>query len=100
MSAQIASRRGTAAPGSDLAAAPAQDRLGFLDSYYAYFGRFEVDEANSEIHHHITASLDPDETGLVYRRKVSLAGDRLTLTTMNDPNSHGASFNRLTWERA
>ena len=66
----------------------------------AYFGRFEVDEAQFRVHHLIEASLDPTEVGLTYVRLVDLKDDLLTLSTTEKRFSTGTgSVNRLTWTR-
>src|SRR5207245_10142047 len=45
--------------------------------YYAYFGTYEVNEADGMILHRVRASLWPREVGIEYRRHVVLTGDRL-----------------------
>ena len=100
MSVQIAGARGRLAPDADMKSQPIADRLSYLDSYYAYFARFEVDAEQSLLRFMIIASLDPSETGLTYVRKASLDDNVLTLTTLGDPDSKPGSFNRLRWKRA
>jgi hypothetical protein len=100
MSVQVAGVRGLLAPGTDMKTRPVAERLSYLDSYYAYFARFEVKAEQSLLRFMITVSLDPSETGLTYVRKAALDGDVLTLTTLDDPDSRPGSFNRLRWRRA
>jgi hypothetical protein len=100
MSVQIAGARGLLTPGTDMKTRPVAERLAYLDSYYAYFARFEVQAEQSLLRFMITASLDPSETGLTYVRKAAVEGDILTLTTLGDPDSKPGSFNRLRWKRA
>ncbi len=99
MSVQIASARPDARSGSfiDMSAA---DRLRYLDTYYAYFGSYEVNTASSEVRHRVETSLDPTEVGRTYTQKVTLAGAELTLTTQ--PWRVGTAWwhSRLTWRRA
>ena len=98
MAVQIAYPRQGIANDAEFSALPADQRLAYLDSYYAYFGRFEFDPATSVVHHYVQSSLDPSEIGIHYRRKVALKGDVVTLTTIPnepDPESH----NVLSWRR-
>jgi hypothetical protein len=97
---QIAGARGRLAHGTDMTTRPVAERLSFLDSYYAYFGRFEVDAEQSPLRFMITASLDPSETGLTYVRKAALDGGVLTLTTLGDPDAKPGSYDRLRWRPA
>lgn len=98
MAVQIAYPRQGIAHDADFAKLPADQRLAYLDSYYAYFGRYEFDPATSIVHHYVQSSLDPSEIGIHYRRKVALDGDFVTLTTIpNEPNPE--SHNVLRWQR-
>lgn len=99
MSAQIASDRAPAKGRRRLGEMAATDQLKYLATYYAYFGRFEVDEAKSEVHHIIEASLDPSETGTTYVRKVALVNGRMTLTTEPRQVNDETRYNRLVWAR-
>lgn len=61
------------------------------DSYYAYFGRYGVNEGQATVTHRVLGSMRPAEVGTNYTRSVRLAGDRLVL---------GLSPTRsLTWQR-
>ncbi len=99
MSVQIASARPPAHGPPALDAMAAAEQLRYLNSYYAYFGRFEVNEADSAVRHIVESSLDPTEVGLTYTQKVSVARGRLILTTQ--PWRVGTSWrhSRLTWTR-
>lgn len=100
MSVQISSKRPAARNDQDFGAFPAADRLHYLETYYGYCGRFDVVESQAEVHHLIEYSLDPTEVGLTYIRKVTLAGQQLTLITTKDPADGGDRFSRLSWVRA
>ena len=77
-----------------------EEKIGFLDTYYAYFGRFEIDEAQSKVRHFVERSLFDFETGATLVRTISLSAGVLTLTTDNLlAAADGATFNRLTWTR-
>ncbi len=67
--------------------------------YYAYFGTYEVNEADGMILHRVRASLWPREVGIEYRRHVVLTGDRLVLTTPPFQAAGEQRRNQLTWER-
>jgi hypothetical protein len=100
MSVQIASARTPAKSPPAFAEMTAAERLRYLDSYYAYFGRFDVNEAGSAVRHWVETSLDPTETGSIYTQKVGLALDRLTLTTQPWLVHNESRHSRLTWVRA
>ncbi len=100
MSVQIASARPPVRGHPEFMRMSESERVQYLDTYYAYFGSFEVDAATSEVRHRIESSLDPAEVGLTYTQKVSIATDRLTLTTQ--PWRVGSAWwhSRLTWRRS
>lgn len=98
MAVQIAYPRKGIALDADFAELPADQRLAYLDTYYAYFGRYEFDPATSIVNHFVESALDPSEIGIHYRRKVALEGNVVTLTTI--PNEADAkSHNVLSWRR-
>ena len=97
MSVQIAASR-KARTAADPSLTPLE-KAAYFDTYYGYFGRFEIDEAASVVSHHITSSLMPEEIGVTYRRHFDLAGDILTLTTLHDPGDDRNAYNRLVWRR-
>jgi hypothetical protein len=70
-----------------------------FDTYYAYFGTWTYDAGKSVITHHLKSSLLPYETGLDYRREVSLEGGRLKLTGRTQKMGE-ARQRTLVWERA
>jgi hypothetical protein len=47
--------------------------------YYAYFGRYDIDEERRVVTHHVQSSLRPHEIGANYERPYELSGDRLVL---------------------
>ena len=99
MSVQIASARAPAKSPPGLPDMTVAERLAYLQSYYAYFGRFEVEEARSEVRHLVTTSLDPTETGVTYTQRSRLAHGRLTLTTQPWRVGNEWRHSRLTWKR-
>lgn len=70
-----------------------------LRSYYAYFGRYEVDPAKRTVRHFVTTSLLSGENGRTYERRYRLEGDELTLDTMPALVGGESVFNRLLWRR-
>ena len=85
MSAQIVSPQPPAWPVPD-SRTPAQAgdhaelKAAGFDSYYAYFGTWELNAAKSTVIHHVKGSLMPAEIGADYSQEVTLVGDRLTFT--------------------
>jgi hypothetical protein len=76
----------------------AQLEAAAFDSYYAYFGTWDLDEHSSLVTHHVVSALIPAEVGLDYSQAVTLAGGRLVFTTHT--GSSGREVVRTkTWER-
>ncbi len=71
-----------------------------FDSYYAYYGRFEVDDKEGFVTHHIQGSLRPYEVGTDLKRFFTLSGDRLDLSTPPQQLETGEPrVYRLRWKR-
>lgn len=70
-----------------------------FDSYYAYFGTWRLDAANSVVSHRVTSSLIPAETGAIYTQTVTLDGSRMTLTSVEVINGVRIVRRKL-WERS
>ncbi|HWX79778.1 MAG TPA: lipocalin-like domain-containing protein [Steroidobacteraceae bacterium] len=103
MSVQIAGQHRPAmdAPASRPAhdtAKNAQLKAAVLDSYYAYFGTWEYDEATSTVTHYVKSSLIPGETGMNYSQTVTLDGGRLVFTTRRVV-AGGAAIQKKVWQR-
>jgi hypothetical protein len=62
----------------------ARVKAAVLDTYYAYDGTWEFDEATSTVTHHVDSSLIPGETGLSRSQTVTLEGDNLIFTTQQE----------------
>jgi hypothetical protein len=69
-----------------------------LDTYYAYFGTWEYDEAAATVTHYIKASLIPGETGISYSQTVTLEGERLVFTTRRAVAA-GTVVQKKVWQR-
>ncbi len=101
MSVQIGAARPPARPGAGFGALSPDERIAYADTWYAYFGRFEVDESNARVRHTIEGSLFAFETGKTLVRAASLEDGILTLRTVDLlKGPSGDTFNRLTWVRA
>lgn len=101
MAVQIGAARGPNRADAGLLNLSGDEKVALVDTYYAYHGRFEVDEVDSKIRHFVEHSLFESETGATLVRTVSLVGGVLTLSTDNRlVGPGGATFNRLTWTRA
>ena len=70
-----------------------------FESYYAYYGRFEVDDKEGSVTHHIQGSLRPYEVGTDLKRFFKLSGNRLDLSTPPQQLETGEPrVYRLSWE--
>lgn len=96
MSVQISSARQPLPHDTDFRMLSDEQRLPYLDSYYAYFGRYEFDPVSSTVTHFVAASLYPNEIGMTLRRTVALSGNGVTLTTPTFPNG---TRNVLRWSK-
>lgn len=99
MSVQLMRDPRSATKSSDLVQATDAEKASLFNSYYAYFGRYEVDEKNHTVTHHIQGSLQPGEVGVDYKRTYEIVGDSLTLTTETFLEEGEKRFNRLKWKR-
>ena len=100
MSVQIGSPRPAPRAGANFGTLTEAKKLAWIDTYYAYYGRFEVDEAQSKGRHFVQGSLFGFETGVTLVRSIALRDGVLTLSTDNRlATAAGATFNRLTWRR-
>ncbi len=100
MSAQISGAKPGTISRGDFEKLAAIDRVKWFDEYYAYYGKFEVDEAARVITHRIADSLLPWEQAIVYKRQFEL--DNGVLTLLTEPRDVGGktTFNRLIWKKA
>lgn len=80
-------------PGEVAAWSPEQVRQ-VVETYDAYFGTYDVDEAKHIVTHHVEGELRPNLVGAAYQRRYEVDGDRLLLSSGN-PDEHW----RVVWER-
>jgi hypothetical protein len=69
-----------------------------FDTYYAYFGTWDLDEASSVVTHHVESSLIPAESGLRYAQKAAIEGNRLIFTVCTATRGE-QTVRRKIWER-
>ena len=69
-----------------------------FDTYYSYYGTWDLDAATGVVTHHVKSSLIPAETGLSYAQNVTLEGGRLTFT-LRDKDHGEETIRRKVWER-
>ena len=71
--------------------------------YIAYFGPYEVNEAEGVVIHHLEGSIFPNEVGRDNIRYYEFSGDRLTLIPTNIVDGKlipkSSATTRLIWER-
>jgi hypothetical protein len=68
--------------------------------YIAYFGTYDVNEAEGHLTHKVDVSLFPNWEGVPQRRFYALSEDTLTLTTPPTPFGGREITGVLVWERA
>lgn len=99
MAVQIASAKSVLSEEGELRKLPAVEQVAYLHSYYAYYGGYEFDHVASIVTHFVASFLDPTELGGVFRWRVKLDGDVVTLTTIPQATSTSDSYNVLSWRR-
>jgi hypothetical protein len=77
----------------------AQLKAAAFDTYYTYFGTWNLDEESSMVTHHVISSLVPAETGLSYAQTVTLESGHLVFTNRSG-NKGQETIRRKIWERA
>jgi hypothetical protein len=79
-------------------ASPEEIKDAYL-GYYAYFGTYEVNEAEGTVIHHVKGSLWPQEVGVDYKRFFKFSENRIVLSTPPMQREGKVIFNRITFER-
>lgn len=90
MSVQIM-RRDRPQTSSDPNNISADELNSVLEGFTAFFGTYEIDEAERTIIHHVEGHLLPSSVGKSLRRSFEFSGDRLILKPTES--------RRVTWER-
>jgi len=101
MSVQIAESVREPVATADWTALTSEEYAAEARSYFAYAGRFSVDEVAGTVTHHVELSLFPGWAGLSMPREVALDGDRLVLSSVAPVESGGRQVMvRISWVRA
>jgi hypothetical protein len=95
---RVPARKGPARKGPESGAADADRKAAAFDTYYAYFGRWELDAAASIVTHHVESSVIPGEAGRSYTQSVSFEDGRLVFTNRSGSDGH-QTVRRKVWER-
>ncbi len=85
---------------SDSRRAPAEEKAAAFETYFSYCGRYDVAESEGFVTHNVEVSSFPNFTGTAQKRFVTIAGDRMKITT--PPASSGGKqvSHVMLWERA
>lgn len=70
-----------------------------FDSYGAYFGTYEVNEAEGFVIHHVEGSIFPNYIGTEQKRFFELSGDQLVLKPPPQLVAGEQQILRVTWQR-
>jgi hypothetical protein len=70
-----------------------------VEDYFAYFGRYTVDESAATVTHHVEAGSISGFDGTDQRRGFRLQGDRLMLATLPEPTDGSNVTYVAIWER-
>jgi hypothetical protein len=71
-----------------------------FDEYFAYGGRFTVDEQTSTVHHDVTMSMMPELLARPQFRQAEVDGDLLTLSATTTDAAGTTTHARLVWRRS
>jgi hypothetical protein len=99
MAVQIMDRDRPAFQSTDLKGGTAQEAKQALDGAAVYFGTYDTDEQTDTVCHHIQGSVFPNWIGTVQRRKATLKGNRLVLSTGPLLMGGSAADIVLEWQR-
>ena len=91
MSVQIMSRDRAPLSTADWQSLPAEELKKAIEGFTAFFGSYEVDEANAVVIHRVEGHVLPESVGKLLRREFTFSGDLLILKP--SPNR------RVIWER-
>jgi len=91
MSVQIMRRDREPFSSSDWPTVPAQEIKEAVEGFTAFFGSYQVDDANKIVVHHVEGHVLPESVGKKLRREFEFAGDLLILKP--------SPKRRVIWER-
>ena len=98
-SGQIAGSERPSFQSGNLLKGTAEEIKAAFEGYIAYYGTYEVDEANSRVTHHVESSLFPNWIGDIQTRLYEFEGERLRLNTLPIKGARANLTNTLLWER-
>jgi hypothetical protein len=78
-------------------AAPQADPVRAFSNYGGFWGRYEADPKTGRLRFTAFEGVSPNMHDAAFSRSVTLTGERLTLTSIDEPHAHGGT--RWTWER-
>lgn len=93
MSAQLMAQGRPTYTLGDLHTGTEEEMAQAAHGYHAYSGRYEVDEENQTLYHHMEMSMIPNRIGQVQDRKIEMDGDRISI-------SSNMTSSRILWRRA
>jgi hypothetical protein len=77
--------------------APQLDPLRTLENFGGFWGRYEVDAATGRIDFQAEDGVSPAVKGLEFSRQFEVSGDRLVITSADEPQAQGDT--QWTWQR-
>ena len=100
MAAQLMSEgRGLFESGDQFAGEPDEIREAF-EGYFAYFGRYEVNEAEQIVTHHVEGSMYPNWVDQDQTRGYEFSGSRLVLSNLPTGEDTDSISGTFVWEKA
>jgi hypothetical protein len=78
-------------------AAPQADPVRAFSNYGGFWGRYEEDAAEGRLRFTAFDGVSPNMQDATFSRSVTVSGDRMTMTSIDEPHAHGGT--RWTWER-
>lgn len=84
---------------ADKAKSTLEEAKSAIETYEAYFGAYEVDEAQGMVIHHVEGSLLPNWTESDQIRFYEFSNGHLTLSTAEIPYSGTTVVGELVWKR-
>ena len=76
---------------------PQTDPLGMFNAYGGFWGSYRVDTAQKRIRFKAQGAVSMTVQGREFSRSFEQDGNRLTMTTIDEPHAHGGT--RWTWQR-
>ena len=84
--------------GENVRAMPEAERAAAFDSYFAYAGRWRLED--DQMVHEVDQALNPNFVATALARRIEHRGDQLILSAAQQTASGATMENRLTWRRS